>query len=76
MNLYEYIKENKTTINTLFKCGVLSSSVINNYSIYQYMLDSYDVGNSKSMTIELAKEQFKVSSKTIYNIIAQFSETV
>jgi hypothetical protein len=76
MNLHEYITENNKVVNTLFQSGVLSASVINNYAIYQFYLDSLEVGNSKSMSIELTLYRFEISRKTIYNIINQYSEEV
>ena len=76
MNLYQYITKNKIVINTLFQRGLLSTSVINNYSIYQYYLDALASGNSKSMSIEMIKERHKISTKTVYQIIKQFSESI
>ena len=76
MNLYEYITKNKSVVNTLFKQGLLSSSVINNYSIYQFYLDALEADNSKSMSIELVRIRYDISIKTIYQIIKQFSESI
>ena len=76
MTLHEYLTNNKRVINTLFKSGMLSASVINNYSIYTFYLDSLEDGNSKSMSIELIRMRYEISSKTIYYIIKQFSEPI
>jgi len=76
MSLYNFITDNKKVVNTLFKNGLLSTSVINNYAIYQFYLDSIDNGNSKSMSIELIKDRYDISTKTVYQILKQFSESI
>jgi len=76
MSLYNFITDNKKVVNTLFKNGLLSTSIINNYAIYQFYLDSIDNGNSKSMSIELIKDRYDISTKTVYQILKQFSESI
>ena len=76
MNLYEYLTDNKKIVNTLVKCGVVSLSIINNLGIYQFYLDNLEVGNSKSMSIELTKIRFDISQKTVYNVFKTFTEDI
>ena len=76
MSLYNFITDNKKVVNTLFRNGLLSTSIINNYAIYQFYLDSIDNGNSKSMSIELIKDRYDISTKTVYQILKQFSESI
>jgi len=74
--LRAYILNNKEVVNTLVRAGVISTSLINNLGIYEFFLDNMEVGRSKSLSIQLTVERYKISQKTVYQIINQFSETV
>ena len=76
MTLYQFITKNKSIINTLFKGGVLSYSVINNYAIFQFYLDALENKNSKSMSIEMTMKRYDISNKGVYRVINQFSADV
>ena len=76
MTLYNFIKSNKSVMNTLLKCGVVSLSVFNNLEIYQYYYDLRVLEYAKSLSITQTMNHFKVSQKTVYNVLNQFEEQI
>lgn len=62
--LAEFIKTNKPFIESLFKAGEISTSLILRYEIHEYF-QKLDPTKSKMDRYEDCAERFKVSDKTV-----------
>lgn len=69
-NLYE-----SGELATLFKCGLISSSVILWYKIYSIYIFQIDKGVKKSQVITEVADTFGISESLVYRVIKRFDST-
>lgn len=76
MSLYEQLKSiGDDKLQTLARVGFLKSTFQRNVKIYERFLDYLDAGQAKTDAVVLTAEDFHISDRHVFSIVAKFSET-
>ena len=72
MIIYDYIKDNRTTINKMFKIGIIPMSVINQFEIYNFYIDAQDLKDGSAIGRTVI--HFDISRQYLYTTIKRLEE--
>lgn len=75
MTLYEQVKSIESDkLESLIEAGFLKSSFTRNLRIYERYLYYMNKGKPKTDAVVMAADDFNVSDRYVFTIIAQFSK--
>lgn len=76
MNIYELITQNSKLVGTFINCGLISTSVANNYEVYQYYKDRRAIGEIKTHAVQFTAIHYNMSDRHVFNILRAMEEEV
>ena len=74
MNIYKYIQKHIKVVNVLYNAGFIPFEVKYHMDIYKYYSDCINLNVKKKSAILLTMDYFKISQRTVYNVLKQFEQ--